>query len=380
MNLEKTQSHLNALPTNTHHHVRVDPLVIALIEQNISLAIRGNSSDLHFEVNRDHSCVRIRVDGVLQAASQVKALYHQQIITRLKILAGLDISNRRTPQDGKFIFQDQHVISHIRINTCPTHYGEKAVLRLLNPENKLLPLNQLGIPEAALKSLKQALRASQGLILITGPTGSGKSTTLYACLDSLNSPHINIMTIEDPIEMNLNGINQIAINPKHGLNFDACLKALLRQDPDVIMLGEIRDTQSAQFALKSAQTGHLVLASLHTPSCIATLYRLETLGIDKHQLSNCLKVVIAQRLLRRCCAHCQGQGCSQCHEGYAGRMGIYEALFPDYAFYKLWLDNASGNTLIHYLKNNQFKSLEDHAYHAIEQGQTTIDELYRTSG
>lgn len=304
---------------------KIDQLIHQFYEQLIVHAKKTNASDIHIEPLSTESRIRLRIDGVLHHLCTLPLVNHKQLVSKIKLLAHLDIAQKLLPQDGKLMFSQGINIS-MRISTCPTVKGEKIVLRLLESHQHALSISALHMPRPIEYSFTQHLQQSQGLILITGPTGSGKTSTLYAALHYLKQYKKNILTIEDPVEIQLDGINQVAINPKAQLTFATALRAFLRQDPDIIMIGEIRDKETADIALQAAHTGHLVLATLHTNSCTETIHRLIQLQIDYPLLISCLSLIISQRLLRKQCRNCLGKCCNECHDGYLGRKGIFEAL------------------------------------------------------
>jgi type IV pilus assembly protein PilB len=296
-------------------------------------ALNTRSTDIHIEARSQETIVRTRIDGRLTLQSQYPIDLHERLITRIKILARLDIAEKRLPQDGRLAIG--HDFSHpnidCRVSILPTLHGEKAVIRILPSRLEELALDQLGLLPDQLKIIKEAISQTNGLILVTGPTGSGKTRTLYSCLSALNQVQRNICSVEDPIEIRLPGINQVAYHPKAGLDFPAIIRALLRQDPDVIMIGEIRDCASAQLAIQAAQTGHLVLSTLHTRNAIGALSRLKSLGIDQESIESCLRCVSSQRLIRKRCQYCHPvlskKLCEHCKgAGYFGRIGVHEVL------------------------------------------------------
>lgn len=295
-----------------------------------SMAQKQGASDLHIEAQAQSYRIRLRVSGNLSEILELSLTEGQQLISKCKVLAKLDISEQRLPQDGRMsISLGAHQI-HCRLNTCPTTQGEKLVIRLLDHYHHLA-ISDLGFTEAQKNLFQNAIQKPQGLILVTGPTGSGKTTTLYAALQALNSPSQNISSIEDPSEISLAGVNQINIHPEIGLDFPEVLRALLRQDPDIIMVGEIRDELTAKITLRAAQTGHLVLATMHTNHALAALTRLLQMNIQAYELQHSLLLITAQRLLRRLCPHCKTEdfqplGCKDCHQGYLGRFAIHELL------------------------------------------------------
>lgn len=305
-----------------------DEPVIQLLDQIFENALKQNASDIHIEPQSNCVQIRFRIDGILQCQSPIPLSLSHRIISRLKLLAKLDISETRLPQDGRFHFKTTFSdLLDFRLSTLPTNMGEKAVLRLQQNKPVQLSFSELGMTTMQQKLFQQALSQPQGLILVTGPTGSGKSISLYTALQFLNDEHKHIMTAEDPIEIELKGIIQCQINPQIGLDFSRLLRTFLRQDPDVIMLGEIRDNESATIALRAAQTGHLVLSTLHTNDAHSAISRLLQLGIKQHEIDNSLLLVIAQRLVRKKCQHTEHENCT-CHQGYQGRIGIYQFLQP----------------------------------------------------
>lgn len=375
---------------------------IELVEQLLLIAIKRRASDIHVEPRSHHTSVRLRIDGVLQVWPYRCDIQHSAIISRLKILADLDITERRIPQDGQFTLQIAGSEVSFRLSTLPTQYGEKAVIRLLRGEHQTIGLSQLGMSSRALKYYSHALSQPQGLILVTGPTGSGKTFTLYSGLDSLNTPAKNICSVEDPIEIPQSGVNQTQINPKAGLDFQLILRALLRQDPDIIMIGEIRDSETATIAVKAAQTGHLVLSTLHTNSTIETITRLRQMGIPGYLLSASLKLVIAQRLVRKLCIHCryssevvshfpaslwpgtlqtwQATGCENCCAGYYGRLALFECLPVSSKLQTLIASDATPDQLSQLTTKLALSSLYEAGLHAVSRGETTLEEINRVIG
>ena len=302
-------------------------------------ALNTRSTDIHIEARPQETVVRTRIDGRLTLQNQYPIDLHERLITRIKILARLDIAEKRVPQDGRLAIG--HDFSHpnidCRVSILPTLYGEKAVIRILPSRLEELALDQLGLLPGQLEILKAAISQTNGLILVTGPTGSGKTRTLYSCLSALNQVQRNICSVEDPIEIRLPGVNQVAYHPKAGLDFPAIIRALLRQDPDVIMIGEIRDSASALLAIQAAQTGHLVLSTLHTRNAIGALYRLKSLGIDQESIESSLRCVSSQRLVRKLCKECNRipakKSCDLCKgAGYFGRIGVHEVLGSEHLF------------------------------------------------
>ena len=296
-------------------------------------ALNHRATDIHIEARSQETVVRTRIDGRLTLQNQYPIDFHERLITRIKILARLDIAEKRLPQDGRLVIG--HDFSHpnidCRVSILPTLHGEKAVVRILPSCLEELALDQIGLLPEQLGIVQEAISQTNGLILVTGPTGSGKTRTLYSCLNSLNQVQRNICSVEDPIEIRLPGINQVAYHSKAGLDFPTIIRALLRQDPDVIMIGEIRDSASAQLAIQAAQTGHLVLSTLHTRNAFGVLSRLKSLGVDQESIESCLRCVSSQRLIRKRCNQCNlnlsKAPCKLCKgSGYFGRIGIHEVL------------------------------------------------------
>ncbi|QDL53484.1 GspE/PulE family protein [Rhodoferax aquaticus] len=307
-----------------------DAPIIRMLNALLTQAARDGASDIHIEPYERQSCVRFRVDGTLREVVQAHRALHAAMISRLKIMADLDISEKRLPQDGRISLRIGTRAVDVRVSTLPSAHGERAVLRLLDKSQDQLSLEAVGMQGAVLTEFESLVAQPHGILLVTGPTGSGKTTTLYAALQRLDAGRQNIMTVEDPIEYELAGIGQTQVNPKIELTFAKALRAILRQDPDVIMIGEIRDFETAQIAIQASLTGHLVLATLHTNDAASAVTRLIDMGIEPFLLSSSLRGVLAQRLVRKLCTHCQGRGCAHCaHTGYSGRTGVFELLTFD---------------------------------------------------
>lgn len=375
---------------------------IHAVDQILKQAIQRRASDVHFEPQRQGLRVRLRIDGVLHKLPQPPEAQPAAVLARLKILGGLDIAERRLPQDGQFTLELDGKPAAFRLSTLPVSQGEKAVVRLLQSESSAIALDKLGMPLAQLRLLKQALAKPQGLILVTGPTGSGKTFTLYSALSVLNVPEKNVCSVEDPVEIPLDGISQTQIQPRSGLDFNRVLRALLRQDPDVIMIGEIRDAETASIAVQAAQTGHLVLSTLHTNSTAETLTRLRQMDIPGYLLGPALQLVIAQRLVRRLCMYCRqpaqviahlpaqlwpgtlqtwrAPGCDHCFSGYYGRLALFEILPVTSR-----LQNAisAGMPLEHLLTladEQGLKTLLSAGLEAVSRGDTSFEEMQRVIG
>ena len=304
-----------------------DAPIIRMLNALLTQAARDGASDIHIEPYERHSSVRFRVDGTLREVVQPNRALHAALISRLKIMAELDIAEKRLPQDGRISLRLGTRAVDVRVSTLPSAHGERAVLRLLDKSEARLTLEAIGMQGAVLQKVDQLIAQPHGILLVTGPTGSGKTTTLYAALQRLDATRNNIMTVEDPIEYELAGVGQTQVNAKIDLTFAKALRAILRQDPDVIMIGEIRDFETAQIAIQASLTGHLVLATLHTNDAASAVTRLTDMGVEPFLLSSSLLGVLAQRLVRKTCAACHGAGCEACGQtGYAGRTGIFELL------------------------------------------------------
>jgi len=312
-----------------------DAPVIRMINALLTQALREGASDIHIEPFEQVSVVRFRIDGSLRDVVKPKKAIHASLISRIKIMAQLDIAEKRLPQDGRITLRVGGKAVDVRVSTLPTGHGERAVLRLLDKESGKLDLQSLGMSPEVLTQFDKLIAQPHGIVLVTGPTGSGKTTTLYAALSRLNDTRTNILTVEDPIEYELNGVGQTQVNPRIDMTFAKALRAILRQDPDIIMIGEIRDLETAQIAVQASLTGHLVLATLHTNDSAAAVTRLLDMGIEPFLLSSSLLGVVAQRLVRKLCPHCKRQegqywvevGCDKCGmTGYQGRVGVYELL------------------------------------------------------
>jgi len=375
--------------------------VVKMVNLVIYDAVKMGASDLHIEPTLHDVNVRMRVDGVLRDYTHVPKWLHSPLITRLKVLAKLDIAERRLPQDGRISVQYQGRTIDIRVSTLPTHFGEKAVLRVLGG-GSVPKVDKLGLNDTQQAMLEAAIRQPQGIILVTGPTGSGKSTTLYALLQRRKSPEVNIITVEDPIEYQLAGINQVQVNARAGLSFASVLRSILRQDPDVILVGEMRDEETAEVAFQAAMTGHLVLSTLHTNSAVAAVSRLFDINVDSSILSTSLTLVIAQRLVRRICQQCKepynpdaatmlkvgltagdlpvhrGKGCQACGgTGFTGRLGIYEFFKPTTGVRKLIHEKAGEVDLRNAARQSGLRLLREDALDKIKQGLTSPDEVLR---
>ena len=304
-----------------------DAPIIRMLNALLTQAARDGASDIHIEPYERHSSVRFRIDGTLREVVQPNRALHAALISRLKIMAELDIAEKRLPQDGRISLRLGSRAVDVRVSTLPSAHGERAVLRLLDKSEARLTLEAVGMQGRVLAQIDQLIGQPHGILLVTGPTGSGKTTSLYAALQRLDATRNNIMTVEDPIEYELPGVGQTQVNNKIDLSFAKALRAILRQDPDVIMIGEIRDHETAQIAIQASLTGHLVLATLHTNDAASAVNRLIDMGVEPFLLSSSLLGVLAQRLVRKRCTACEGAGCDACgHTGYAGRTGVFELL------------------------------------------------------
>lgn len=377
--------------------------VINFVNTMIQRAVRDGASDIHLEPSRSKCRIRFRIDGVLYEVMSTRSEMHPALVSRLKVMANLDIAERRLPQDGRIQVFTQGRTVDLRFSSLPGIYGEKIVLRVLDRNQTILDIDRLGFSENNLATFKRLLKRSFGLILVTGPTGSGKTTSLYAAINYLNSIEKNIVTIEDPVEYQIDIVNQNQVKDGIGLTFPKILKHVLRQDPDVVMVGEIRERETAEIAVQAALTGHLVLSTLHTNDSIGTLTRLMDMGIEPYLLSSALIGVIAQRLVRQICPDCRtsyiappelcatygwpadegiklvkGRGCPSCYDsGYRGRIGIHEVIETDPDLQKLMIANPSRDQLTDYVKKRGMATLFDDGLLRVRAGQTTIEEVSR---
>ncbi|ELC3208025.1 type IV-A pilus assembly ATPase PilB [Vibrio parahaemolyticus] len=372
------------------------------INQILLDAVRKGASDIHFEPYEKMYRVRLRCDGILIETQQPPNHLSRRLSARIKILSKLDIAERRLPQDGRIKLKlNQDTAIDMRVSTLPTLFGEKIVLRLLDSSSASLDIDKLGYSEQQKQLYLEALRRPQGMILMTGPTGSGKTVSLYTGLNILNKPEINISTAEDPVEINLSGINQVQVQPKIGFGFAEALRSFLRQDPDVVMVGEIRDLDTAEIAIKASQTGHLVLSTLHTNSAAETIIRLSNMGVESFNLASSLSLIIAQRLARKLCPYCKQpqehtvqlqhlgiqttdnifkanpDGCNECTHGYSGRTGIYEVMRFDESLSEALIKGASVHELEKLAIANGMSTLKMSGIEKLKQGITSFSELQR---
>jgi general secretion pathway protein E len=355
-----------------------DAPIIRMLNALLTQAARDGASDIHIEPYERNSSVRFRVDGTLREIVQAHRALHAALISRLKIMADLDISEKRLPQDGRISLRIGTRAVDVRVSTLPSAHGERAVLRLLDKSQDQLSLEAVGMRGDVLRQFAGLITQPHGIILVTGPTGSGKTTTLYASLGRLDAARQNIMTVEDPIEYELPGVGQTQVNPKIDLTFAKALRAILRQDPDVIMIGEIRDFETAQIAIQASLTGHLVLATLHTNDAASAVTRLTDMGVEPFLLSSSLRGVLAQRLVRKTCKSCAGKGCEHCgHTGYQGRTGVYELLVVDEAIAQQIHQRAPEADIRAAALHNGMVLMRDDGEHLVTSGVTSREELMR---
>ncbi len=376
--------------------------VVRLVNLTITQAVQEGASDIHIEPTENDVKIRFRVDGVLYDVISPPKRIFPTLVARIKILSNMDIAERRVPQDGRFRVNSQGKIIDFRVSTLPTIYGEKIVLRLLDRSATLIGLEKLGFTEEILHNFDNLIRRPYGMILVTGPTGSGKTTTLYSALAKISTTEKNIITIEDPVEYQFARINQVQINPKAGLTFANGLRSILRQDPDIMMVGEIRDRETAEIAVQSALTGHLVLSTIHTNDSAGAIARLIDMGIEPYLISSSLIGILAQRLARRICPRCrvpkepteeeikvlkissdhtmyEGKGCEACrHTGYRGRLGIFELLVIDDEIRAMIVDKTPANVIREAAVKNGMVTLWEDAKLKVIDGITTYSEILRT--
>lgn len=380
--------------------------VVRFVNKMLLDAIKGGSSDLHFEPYEKMYRVRFRTDGVLHEVAKPPIQLRDRISARLKVMASMDISERRKPQDGRIKLKvSANKSIDFRVNTLPTLWGEKIVMRILDSSSAKMGIDALGYEEDQKQLYLDALKQPQGMILVTGPTGSGKTVSLYTGLNILNTIDVNISTAEDPVEINLEGINQVNVNPKQGMDFSTALRAFLRQDPDVIMVGEIRDLETAEIAIKAAQTGHMVMSTLHTNSAAETLTRLRNMGVAAFNLATSVNLIIAQRLARKLCA-CKEEikvpnevllkegfqpeqigtfkvygpkGCDNCNGGYKGRVGIYEVVKSTPELQRIIMEDGNSLDIDTQMRKDGFNSLRTSGLLKVIQGVTSLAEVNRVT-
>ncbi|MCD6162627.1 MAG: type IV-A pilus assembly ATPase PilB [candidate division Zixibacteria bacterium] len=384
-----------------------DKPLVKLVDSIIADAIRQGASDIHFECYEKRIRVRYRVDGTLQERAPIPFKYRPAIISRMKIMADLDISERRLPQDGRIKIKIKDRTVDLRVSVLPTIFGEKVVMRILDPKSLMVDLTKLGFPELALTNFKNAIESPYGMILVTGPTGSGKTTTLYSALKTLNKTDVNIMTAEDPVEFNFDGINQVLVKSRIGLTFAAALRSFLRQDPDIVMVGEIRDGETADIAIKAALTGHLVFSTLHTNDAPSTINRLIDMGTPPFLIGASTRLIMAQRMVKKICSYCKkeenitpeilekleltpdqsknlkvykGTGCNECHgTGYSGRTGIFEVMPISTAIEKMIIKGSSTAEIRAQAIKEGMKTLRAAALEKMANGIITLDQVIAQS-
>jgi len=367
-----------------------DAPIIRMINALLTQAARDGASDIHIEAFETYSMVRFRVDGTLRDIVRPKRALHAALVSRIKIMAALDIAEKRMPQDGRITLRVGGRAVDVRVSTLPTGHGERVVLRLLEKDLSKLTLESLGMNDRTLKRFDELIRQPHGIILVTGPTGSGKSTTLYGAIRRLDHATTNIMTVEDPIEYDLEGIGQTQVNAKIEMDFARALRAILRQDPDVVMIGEIRDLETAQIAVQASLTGHLVLATIHTNDAASSITRLVDMGIEPFLLSSSVLGVLAQRLVRKLCPHCKqpeasgpgfrAVGCEQCsHTGYIGRTGIYELLTVDDDVRLLVHNNGNESDIRRQAEKAGMLPMRSDAMRWVAAGVTSQEEVLRVT-
>lgn len=379
--------------------------IIRVVNMIILQAIRSGASDIHIEPQENEVRIRFRIDGILHDVTSTPIRVHPAIVSRVKILSRMNIAERRLPQDGRFQVTVDNRTVDFRVSSLPTIFGEKIVMRILDKSTLLLDLDRLGFEEEDLEKFYRLIQHPYGMILLTGPTGSGKTTTLYSALNFINKPDLNIITIEDPVEYRLPGINQVQVRPKIGLTFANALRAIMRQDPDVIMVGEIRDSETAEIAIHAALTGHLVFSTLHTNTAAGALVRLQEMGVPAYLIASALIGVVAQRLVRRICERCKvdfeifgpiareltggekdrltvfrGKGCPECNRtGYRGRTAVSEVLVMDDEMKALVLRNATEREITERACAKGMRTLRENAIRKVLQGVTTLEEMYRVT-
>ncbi|MEO8248323.1 MAG: ATPase, T2SS/T4P/T4SS family [Burkholderiales bacterium] len=357
-----------------------DAPIIRMLNALLTQAARDGASDIHIEPYERRSSVRFRVDGALREVVQPNRALHAALISRLKIMAELDISEKRLPQDGRISLRIGSRAVDVRVSTLPSAHGERAVLRLLDKSDSKMNLGSVGMQGDVRRRFEKLVKQPHGIILVTGPTGSGKTTTLYAGLGLLDAGRANIMTVEDPIEYELPGVGQTQVNAKIDLTFAKALRAILRQDPDIIMIGEIRDYETAQIAIQASLTGHLVLATLHTNDAASAVTRLTDMGVEPFLLSSSLLGVLAQRLVRKYCTACHGQGCDACGQtGYAGRTGVFELLGVDDKLRALIHSQAAEADIRAAGLANGMTLMREDGQRLLEGGITSPEELLRVT-
>jgi general secretion pathway protein E len=382
--------------------------VVKALDHILTYAFEQRASDIHFEPKRDLTLVRLRIDGILHDVHLIPRIVYQAVVSRIKLLSGCNLAEKRRPQDGRIKRDSGGREVELRVSTMPTAFGEKAVLRIFDPDILLKGVDELGLSSADLPRFYDFIARPTGIILVTGPTGSGKTTTLYSILKHLSKPEVNIVTIEDPIEMVFEDFNQVAVRPQIDITFASALRTVLRQDPDIVMVGEIRDTETAENAVQAALTGHLVLSTLHTNDAPSSITRLLDLGVPHFLITSTLIGILAQRLVREICTHCveeyaptleeaatlripmeklqpyrfrRGRGCLHCREtGYSGRIGIYEVLAMSEKLRRLVSTQAPSPEIFKASREEGMRTLREAAVEKVFRGITTTTEMVRVTG
>lgn len=381
---------------------RVDSApIVKLVNSLIMEAYQQNASDIHIEPEERFTRIRFRIDGDLVVHNELSHEIHQLITTRIKIISSMNIAEKRIPQDGSFQFKNDFLLVDMRVSSLPTPFGEKIVMRLLGADRSIdYNLKSLGLSEQTLTMIDKAIRLPHGILLVTGPTGSGKTTTLYSMLAKLADPRKAIVTVEDPIERKFEGITQVQVNARAGLTFASGLRSILRQDPDTIMVGEIRDAETAEIAIRAAITGHFVLSTIHTNDALSTIVRLVDMGVEPFLVASSVKCVISQRLVKKLCTHCKTErevessdnillhtqyktafvpvGCSHCNNtGYSGRTAVFEIILIDSTLERMISDGATMEQLKNYAQSKNMRMLRDEVLDLISAGKTSIEEGIR---
>ncbi len=382
--------------------------VVKALDHILSYAFEQRASDIHFEPKRELTLVRLRIDGILHDVHVIPKIVYQAVVSRVKLLSGMNLAEKRRPQDGRIKRDEKGREVELRVSTMPTAFGEKAVLRIFDPDILMKGIEELGFAGAEFQKVLSFIERPNGIVLVTGPTGSGKTTTLYSILRHLSKPEVNIVTIEDPVEMVIEDFNQVSVRPQIDVTFAAALRTVLRQDPDIVMVGEIRDSETADHAVQAALTGHLVLSTLHTNDAPSSITRLLDLGVPQFLVTSTLAGVIAQRLVRTNCSSClvehaptdeevaalrvsrsklgsvlfkSGAGCLQCRQtGYAGRDGIYEIMSVSDKVRLLVAQGASSVDIRKTAREEGMRSLRESAFEKVMRGRTTVTELVRVTG
>ena len=407
---EGEEEEAGVVTVETMAQIIKEPKIVEIVKKVLEYAVKNRASDIHIEPLENITRIRYRIDGILEEKLRLDRQYHAALVSRIKILAGMKIDEKRLPQDGRFTFRTEDSEVDLRISSLPTTHGEKIVMRLLQKSTKIPSLQELGLRGKALKNLEEAIVIPHGIILITGPTGSGKTTTLYSLISKINTPRVNIVTLEDPIEYQMPGVNQVQINPQAGLTFASGLRSFLRQDPNIIMVGEIRDEETAELAIQASLTGHLVFSTVHTNSAAGALPRLIDMKAEPFLLASSMTAIVAQRVLRKICDNCKesytpeaavladikdvlgdffkggevvlyrGRGCDKCGStGYLGRIGIFEVLPVSDKIAKLIMERASAATIEQQAVAGGMMLMKQDGYLKTLEGISTIEEVIRVA-